>query len=71
VTLQINYLLILTYTLLSAVHYLDAQTVFVTLSLVNILRGQIVLTPFIVNGIMQVCRMQRVAFHVYRKRLPE
>ncbi|WAR18941.1 MRP1-like protein [Mya arenaria] len=49
----INYLLVLSFTLTRSVHYLDAQTAFVVLSLVNILRSPIVLTPFVVNGVMQ------------------
>ncbi|XP_052767473.1 multidrug resistance-associated protein 1-like isoform X2 [Mya arenaria] len=50
---MINYLLVLSFTLTRSVHYLDAQTAFVVLSLVNILRSPIVLTPFVVNGVMQ------------------
>ncbi|XP_045182658.2 multidrug resistance-associated protein 1-like [Mercenaria mercenaria] len=59
---MVNYMLVLVYTLIKSVHYLDAQTAFVALSLVNILRGPITLTPFIINGVIQgyvsLCRIQ-------------
>ncbi|XP_060602685.1 multidrug resistance-associated protein 1-like [Ruditapes philippinarum] len=50
---MVNYMLVLVYTLMQSVHYLDAQTAFVVLSLVNILRGPITLTPFVINGVIQ------------------
>ncbi|KAL5020060.1 hypothetical protein ScPMuIL_002952 [Solemya velum] len=57
------YCTILIYVLMSPDHFIDAQKVFTALSLVNILRFPVALTPFVISGLIQayvsVGRIQR------------
>lgn len=52
--LQMNYFILLIFTLMTSSIYLSANKVFVSLSLVNTLRFTVTMVPFVITGLIQV-----------------
>lgn len=56
---QMNYFILLIFTLMTSSSYLSANKVFVSLSLVNTLRFTVTMVPFVITGLIQVLQCSK------------